>query len=135
MPRTRKYTSQAEFIRQQLSSNPNATNAEIIKAGTKAKMKIGDYSIAYVRYSRPSLGEPSVASEIDGTQAIQTAPIDIAAPRENPFADLTQTRAWNRIQHPFEEVRKFCERHGGIERVKTIMEKMEAYDQLQKLIS
>jgi len=143
MPRTAKYSSKSDFIRQFLALNPEATNEEIINAGRRAKQDITKASIGYVRYG--SAFRQRLRLVLSGSETIAPLSIpaptstdnsfDISAVRENPFADLTKTKAWKSIQKEADTVRKFCDRHGGIEAVKTIIENLENYEQLQKLLN
>ena len=136
MPRVRKYSSKSDFIRQFLSEHPEASDAEIISAGNRAKQNITKFAINYIRYARPSLNEPSTYAPSEEPETIeQVIDTGLDLTTENPFADLRQTKVWKSMQKDIESVRKFCEKHGGIHKVKTIIENMETYEQLQKLLS
>ena len=147
MPRTAKYANKSDFVRQFLAQNPDATDEQIISAGRRAKQNITKFSIGYVRYARPSLDKPfnytkpsldtRIQQAIAADTPIDSIPlpaVDVAASRQNPFSGLTKTRMWKDIDKDVETVRKFCEKHGGIEAVKTIIDNLAQWDQLRKLL-
>ena len=126
MPR-RSEGSQAAFIRDFFANQPDATDDQIIEAGKEAKIKISKYAIGYVRYSRPKLGQ---STETD----VESSPVQNGSAKDNPLIILIQSREWKSLQKEVKAVRRFCDQHGGIERVKPMLESVNKYDQIAQLV-
>ena len=132
MPRTgvTRSGSKAEFVRNYLTEQPDATDEDIFEAGKKAKMDITKYSIAYVRYSRPNLNEPPLTAAGKSSTARRDVEND-----NDLFTAVLKGKEWKELMKLFETTRKFCEDHGGIEMIKQVINSMEKYEEIAKLIN